>query len=66
MIQFCKLYQELNSIKGADVLNIERQLFTFVETVIFKKLLPRECILCSINSCICEYKEEVVMYFFQC
>ena len=36
MMQFCKLYQELNNTKGADMLNTERQIFTFVETAIFK------------------------------
>ena len=59
-------YPELNIIKGADMLNIKRQIFTFVETVIFKNPIPGDCILHSINSCIPEYKIEVVMYFFQC
>ena len=51
---------QLNNIKGADMLNTERQIFNFVENNIFKKSLPKECILHSINSSMCEYKKEVV------
>ena len=57
---FPTLYQELNNIKGTDMLNTRRQIFNFVEINIFKKSLPKECILLSINSCMCEYKKEVV------
>ena len=42
------------------MLNTERQIFNFVENNIFKKSLPKECILHSINSCMREYKKEVV------
>ena len=54
--EFPTLYQELNSTKGADMLNIERQMLKLT----FKKPLPRECILRSIDSSIREYKKEVV------
>ena len=57
---FPTLYQELNNIKGTDMLNTGRQSFNFVENNIFKKSLPKECILHSINSCMCEYKREVL------
>ena len=57
---FPTLYKELNNIKGTDMLNTRRQIFNFVENNIFKKSLPKECILHSINSCMCEYKKEVV------
>ena len=53
---FPTLSQKLNYIKGADILNIERQIFNFVENDILKKSLPKDCILHSINSCMCEYK----------
>ena len=53
---FPTLSQELNYIKGADILNIERQIFNFVENDILKKSLPKDCILHSINSCMREYK----------
>ena len=42
------------------MLNTRRQIFNFAENNIFKKSLPKECILHSINSCRCEYKKEVV------
>ena len=57
---FLTLYQEPNNIKRADMLNIERQIFTFVVNYMLKKPLPKECTLHSINSCIREYKKEVV------
>ena len=53
---FPTLSQKLNYIKGADILNIERQIFNFVENDILKKSLPKDCILHSINSCMREYK----------
>ena len=58
---FLILYQEEpNNIKRADMLNIERQIFTFVVNDVLKKPLLKECILRSINSCRREYKKEVV------
>ena len=56
LLAFPTLSQELNYIKGADILNIERQIFNFVENDILKKSLPKDCILHSINSCMREYK----------
>ena len=38
------------------MLNIERQIFNFAENYLFKKSLPKECILDSINSCMRECK----------
>ena len=40
------------------MLNTERQIFNFVENAIFNKSLPKECILHSINSCMCESKKK--------
>ena len=54
---FPTLSQELNNIKGTDMLNTGRQIFNFVENNIFKTSLPKECILHSINSCMREYKK---------
>ena len=48
---FPKLCQDFNNIKGAGILNTERKMLNFLENSIFKKSLPKECILHRINSC---------------
>ena len=51
LLAFPTLYQELNNIKGASMLNTERKSFNFLEKSILKKSPSKECVLHSINSC---------------
>ena len=55
---FPKLYEELENVKGADMLNTEQQIFNFVEKKLFLKSLPKECMLTRIEACMQEYKKE--------
>ena len=49
--EFPTLYQGLNNIKEIRMLNTERKMFNFLENSTFKKLLAKECVVHSINSC---------------
>ena len=59
---FSTLYQELDNAKRLDVSNIERQIFDFVANDIFKKSLPKQSILHSNNSCMCQYEKELLNF----
>ena len=67
---FLTLYQESSNIKGATIIKIERQIFTFIVNDIFKKPLPKSVyyvastlVYVSIKKKLCI---EVVMYFLKC